>query len=1122
MNTKRLFFSLTQTGVRMTILVSMLMMTAMGNVARVSAAPLLALSSVTVGTQSGTITAGIAAGGSAAYTVTVTRSAGAPNTPTMSVTGLPAGATASFGTPSAWTPATGTGTRTYPLTITASCVAAGSYNFTVQASGGGPSQTGGGTLLVGSAPVPGPISLYFSTVGSTNPPCATGTADDADIYGWNGVASSRVIDVTTITNPLPGTANVDGFVRVDDTHFFMSFSSDITIVIPGPDLTVADEDIVYYNAGTWTLAFDGSANGLTTGNFDLDAIGIVGGTISANNLYFSTDNTNIPTGAGGTGDDADIYRWNGGSSYTRVVDASVVGVPSTGGGGGSNVDGIFFDTATHFFMSFSNGTTALPVLGNVQDEDIVEYNAGTWSVYFDGTGAGLGASGDLDIDAFSLIFSQTITFGALPDKTFGDPDFNVSATASSGLPVSFSASGNCTVTVALVHLTSDGSCTITASQAGNGSYLPAADVQQTFTINPAAPGISFDLYAVTGSTNLPGLANPVTVWGYNTSNTPVTKPGGPVLVVNQGDSVSITLHNTLTEQTALLLQGQSMTPDLVGADPLVGTKTYTFTAGKPGTFLYEAGLLPNAQHQVAMGLYGALVVRPTGAPLQAYASSATAFDTEQVLVLSELDTALNTSGNPAAFDVRNYSPKYYLINGEAYPDTDPISGIAGDDILLRYVNAGLQAHAMSTLGLSQRIIGQDGQASAFGRTVVAETIATGQTLDVIVTIPSSPAAQYPVYDASLFLRNNTGGGTFTGLGGMLTMINVGTPALLGDTMGPSASSLNLSPNPSNASADVIVTANISDVATGNSSILGAEFYVDTTAGSPTGMTASDSVFNLATESVTGMIPVATLTILSPGPHTIYVHGQDSAGNWGSFQTIVLTVDTTPAAAGTLHFSTAGTTTSGPGGVGASSGDIYYFNGSAFDPGIIAAPAGANVDGFDRVDDTHYYMSFTGDVTLPGVGTVQNEDVVYFNAGAWSLYFDGTANGLGVSNIDSISVAGSVLYFSTSDATLPTGSWLPTDVGDDADIYAWNGSSISRFIDATALGWSGNNVDGFVYVDATHFYLSYSPTGTSVAGLGTVQDEDVVYYNGSLWSVYFDGTVNGLTSSSLDIDAFDVP
>src|SRR6185503_14809733 len=87
--------------------------------------------------------------------------------------------------------------------------------------------------------------------------------------------------------------------------------------------------------------------------------------------------------------------------------------------------------------------------------------------------------------------SQTITFGTLTDKTFGDPDFTVSATASSGLPVSFSATDNCTVSGNVVHLTGAGSCTVTASQAGDATYAPAADVSQTFAIARASQTISF-------------------------------------------------------------------------------------------------------------------------------------------------------------------------------------------------------------------------------------------------------------------------------------------------------------------------------------------------------------------------------------------------------------------------------------------------------------------------------------------------------------------------------------------------------------------------------------------------------------------------------------------------------
>src|SRR5213078_4811663 len=90
--------------------------------------------------------------------------------------------------------------------------------------------------------------------------------------------------------------------------------------------------------------------------------------------------------------------------------------------------------------------------------------------------------------------NQTITFGALANKTFGDPDFPVSATASSGLPVSFNASGQCTVTSpspGTVHITGAGSCTITASQAGNAAYNPAPDVPQSFSIAKANQTITF-------------------------------------------------------------------------------------------------------------------------------------------------------------------------------------------------------------------------------------------------------------------------------------------------------------------------------------------------------------------------------------------------------------------------------------------------------------------------------------------------------------------------------------------------------------------------------------------------------------------------------------------------------
>jgi photosystem II stability/assembly factor-like uncharacterized protein len=108
-------------------------------------------------------------------------------------------------------------------------------------------------------------------------------------------------------------------------------------------------------------------------------------------------------------------------------------------------------------------------------------------------------AGDANWDAapdetrsFSIAMAnQTIAFGPLGDKTFGDPDFTVSATASSGLDVSFAAAGNCTVSGATVHIAGAGSCSITASQPGNGDWNPAPDVTQSFAIADASQTITF-------------------------------------------------------------------------------------------------------------------------------------------------------------------------------------------------------------------------------------------------------------------------------------------------------------------------------------------------------------------------------------------------------------------------------------------------------------------------------------------------------------------------------------------------------------------------------------------------------------------------------------------------------
>ncbi len=89
--------------------------------------------------------------------------------------------------------------------------------------------------------------------------------------------------------------------------------------------------------------------------------------------------------------------------------------------------------------------------------------------------------------------SQTITFGALADRRYGSPDFSVSATASSTLPVTFASTTPlvCTMpTATTVHLVTVGTCSILATQGGNATYAPAPPVSRSLSVGRAITSTS--------------------------------------------------------------------------------------------------------------------------------------------------------------------------------------------------------------------------------------------------------------------------------------------------------------------------------------------------------------------------------------------------------------------------------------------------------------------------------------------------------------------------------------------------------------------------------------------------------------------------------------------------------
>ncbi len=89
--------------------------------------------------------------------------------------------------------------------------------------------------------------------------------------------------------------------------------------------------------------------------------------------------------------------------------------------------------------------------------------------------------------------AQTITFGSIPQQHVGGT-LTVSATASSGLPVTFTVvqNGNCSVSVNVVTFLNVGNCGVIASQAGNSTYAAAPQVGQIVVVNnPVSQTIAF-------------------------------------------------------------------------------------------------------------------------------------------------------------------------------------------------------------------------------------------------------------------------------------------------------------------------------------------------------------------------------------------------------------------------------------------------------------------------------------------------------------------------------------------------------------------------------------------------------------------------------------------------------
>ena len=197
---------------------------------------------------------------------------------------------------------------------------------------------------------------------------------------------------------------------------------------------------------------------------------------------------------------------------------------------------------------------------------------------------------------------------------------------------------------------------------------------------------------------------------------------GPTLIVNQGDTVTVTLTNNLPApagNTSILFPGFQVNTTggvqgLLAQEATTGSNVvYTFKATVPGTHAYYSGT--QGDLQIEMGLYGALIVVPTlsattssfcagGVAPQsisytnqlarsffgesdfrlaaaAYDNSSTCYDREYLFQFSEIDPHIHKQAEtamaqncaagscpPLQVQTEPYHPTYFMVNGRSMPD----------------------------------------------------------------------------------------------------------------------------------------------------------------------------------------------------------------------------------------------------------------------------------------------------------------------------------------------------------------------------------------------------------------------------------------------------------------------
>jgi Calx-beta domain/IPTL-CTERM motif len=184
-------------------------------------------------------------------------------------------------------------------------------------------------------------------------------------------------------------------------------------------------------------------------------------------------------------------------------------------------------------------------------------------------------------------------------------------------------------------------------------------------------------------------------------------------------------------------------------------------------------------------------------------------------------------------------------------------------------------------------------------------------------------------------------------------------------------------------------------------------------------------------------------------------------------------------------------------------------------GVGALPAGAAVSGYHLRADGDQLLAFDGTVTLPGGVVATPRDVVRFDGSTYSLELSGAAAGIPPgAAIDALSEADGALLLSF-DVAVDLGAV----VADDEDLVAFDGTVFTLFFDGSAAGVPpALDLDAAHRLSNGHLLLSFD-TGGTIAGV-SFEDEDVLEFDpaAASWVLAYDGSAQHAGWPAADLDA----